>query len=157
MLDRRLVRDNGRGLGQGVMDNRPMNVVFHILVESNISTTLSSVSNPFPLSPSLLSHRVGAHLNYPLHAFVAKKAQDLSMQPLPRTFSPLAAPLPCDLHIVGLKVPWPWNSFFSLMAWIIMYEKYILIFYCLLMCNTSFYFYCFPNSNIFVWFFILLF
>ena len=49
MLDRRLVRDDGRGLGQGVMDNRPMNVVFHILVESNISTTLSSVSNPFPL------------------------------------------------------------------------------------------------------------
>ena len=75
MLDRRLVRDDGRGLGQGVMDNRPMNVVFHV-VESNISTTLSSVSNPFPLSPSLLSHRVGAHLNYPLHAFVAKKAQD---------------------------------------------------------------------------------
>lgn len=107
MLDRRLVRDDGRGLGQGVMDNRPMNVVFHILVESNISTTLSSVSNPFPLSPSLLSHRVGAHLNYPLHAFVAKKAQDLSMQPLPRSFSPLAAPLPCDLHIVGLKVPRP--------------------------------------------------
>ena len=88
MLNRRLVRDDGRGLGQGVMDNRPMNVVFHILVESNISTTLSSVSNPFPLSPSLLSHRVGAHLNYPLHAFVAKKAQDLSMQPLPRSFSP---------------------------------------------------------------------
>mgnify|MGYP003741974765 CR=1 FL=1 len=62
MLDRRLVRDDGRGLGQGVKDNRPMNVVFHILVESNISTTLSSVSNPFPLSPSLLSHRAGAHL-----------------------------------------------------------------------------------------------
>ena len=62
MLDRQLVRDDGCGLGQELMDNRPMNVVFHILVESNISTTLCSVSNPFPLSPSLLSHRVGAHL-----------------------------------------------------------------------------------------------
>ena len=62
MLDHRLVRDDGRGLGQEVMDNRPMNVVFHILVESNISTTLCLVSNPFPLSPSLLSHHVGAHL-----------------------------------------------------------------------------------------------
>ena len=62
MLDRQLVRDDGCGLGQELMDNRPMNVVFHMLVESNISTTLSSVSNPFPLSPSLLSHRVGAHL-----------------------------------------------------------------------------------------------
>jgi alpha-mannosidase II len=107
MLDRRLVRDDGRGLGQGVMDNRPMNVVFHILVESNISSTPSSVSKSFPLSPSLLSHCVGAHLNYPLHAFIAKKPQELSVQPPPRSFSPLAAPFPCDLHIVSFKVPRP--------------------------------------------------
>ncbi|KAF2308643.1 hypothetical protein GH714_011685 [Hevea brasiliensis] len=60
MLDRRLVRDDGRGLGQGVMDNRPMN-------------------NP----------------------------QELSVQPPPRSFSPLSAPLPCDLHIVNFKVPRP--------------------------------------------------
>ena len=37
MLDRCLVRDDGRGLRQGVMDNRVMNVVFYILMESNIS------------------------------------------------------------------------------------------------------------------------
>jgi alpha-mannosidase II len=107
MLDRRLLRDDGRGLGQGVMDNRPMNVIFHILFESNISSTSNPVSNPLPLSPSLLSHCVGAHLNYPLHAFVAKNPQELSMQPPPRSFSPLAAPLPCDLHIVNFKVPRP--------------------------------------------------
>lgn len=29
------------------------------------------------------------------------------MQPPPRSFSPLAAPLPCDLHIVNFKVPRP--------------------------------------------------
>ncbi|KAJ7014121.1 hypothetical protein NC653_003670 [Populus alba x Populus x berolinensis] len=107
MLDRRLLRDDGRGLGQGVMDNRPMNVVFHILFESNISSTSDPVSNPLPLSPSLLSHLVGAHLNYPLHAFVAKNPQELSVKPPPRSFSPLAAPLPCDLHIVNFKVPRP--------------------------------------------------
>lgn len=107
MLDRRLVRDDGRGLGQGVLDNRAMNVVFHILVESNISSTSNSVSNPNPLSPSLLSHLIGAHLNYPLHAFIAKKPQELSLQPPPRSFSPLAASLPCDLHIVNFKVPRP--------------------------------------------------
>eukprot|EP00258_Populus_trichocarpa_P013186 XP_002323809.2 alpha-mannosidase 2 [Populus trichocarpa] len=107
MLDRRLLRDDGRGLGQGVMDNRPMNVIFHILFESNISSTSNPVSNPLPLSPSLLSHCVGARLNYPLHAFVAKNPQELSMQPPPRSFSPLAAPLPCDLHIVNFKVPRP--------------------------------------------------
>ncbi|EEF44960.1 mannosidase alpha class 2a, putative [Ricinus communis] len=107
MLDRRLVRDDGRGLGQGVMDNRPINVIFHIIVESNISATSNPVSNPLPLSPSLLSHCVGAHLNYPLHAFVAKNPQELSVQPPPRSFSPLAAPLPCDLHMVNFKVPRP--------------------------------------------------
>ncbi|KAL6960670.1 Alpha-mannosidase 2x [Sarracenia purpurea var. burkii] len=105
MLDRRLSSDDGRGLGQGVMDNRPMNVIFHILVESNISSTANPVSNPRPLSPSLLSHRAGAHLNYPLHTFIAKKPQEISVQPPPRSFSALASSLPCDLHIVNFKVP----------------------------------------------------
>ncbi|KAL9275061.1 Alpha-mannosidase 2-like protein [Drosera capensis] len=107
MLDRRLVRDDGRGLGQGVMDNRPMNVLFHILLESNISAASNPITNPFPLNPSLLSHRVGANLNYPLHLFVAKKAQQLTTTPSSRSFSPLAASLPCDLHIVSFKVPRP--------------------------------------------------
>ncbi|CDP02168.1 unnamed protein product [Coffea canephora] len=107
MLDRRLTRDDGRGLGQGVMDNRPMNVVFHILLESNISQIADPVSSSHPLSPSLLSQLVGAHLNYPVHVFVAKKSQEISVQPPPRSFSPLAAPLPCDLHVVNFKVPRP--------------------------------------------------
>ncbi|KAL2505094.1 Alpha-mannosidase 2 [Abeliophyllum distichum] len=107
MLDRRLVRDDGRGLGQGVMDNRPMNVLFHILVESNISSSANPTPNPSPRSPSLLSHLVGAHLNYPLHVFIAKKPQEISVQPPPRSFSPLAASLPCDLHVVSFKVPQP--------------------------------------------------
>ncbi|KAK6798720.1 hypothetical protein RDI58_006423 [Solanum bulbocastanum] len=106
MLDRRLVRDDGRGLGQGVMDNRAMNVVFHILVESNV-TEANQTTGPHPLNPSLLSHLVGAHLNYPLHVFIAKKSEEISVQPPPRSFSPLAAPLPCDLHIVNFKVPRP--------------------------------------------------
>ncbi|KAL2528785.1 Alpha-mannosidase 2 [Forsythia ovata] len=107
MLDRRLVRDDGRGLGQGVMDNRPMNVLFHILVESNISSSANPTPNPSPRSPSMLSHLVGAHLNYPLHVFIAKKPQEISVQPPPRSFSPLAASLPCDLHVVSFKVPQP--------------------------------------------------
>ncbi|KAK9272827.1 hypothetical protein L1049_003205 [Liquidambar formosana] len=107
MLDRRLVSDDGRGLGQGVMDNRAMNVIFHILVESNISATSNPVSDHLPLNPSLLSHGVGAHLNYPLHAFIAKKPQEISVQPPSRSFSPLAGPLPCDLHVVSFKVPRP--------------------------------------------------
>ncbi|QCD94971.1 alpha-mannosidase 2 isoform X1 [Vigna unguiculata] len=107
MLDRRLVRDDGRGLGQGVMDNRVMNVVFHLTLETNVSATPNLASTPFPYSPSLLSNCVGSHLNYPLHTFISKKPQDKSEKPPPRSFSPLAAPLPCDLHIVNFKVPKP--------------------------------------------------
>ncbi|CAI9109570.1 OLC1v1009414C1 [Oldenlandia corymbosa var. corymbosa] len=112
MLDRRLTRDDGRGLGQGVMDNRPTSVVFHILLESNISAPANPLSNFHPLTPSLLSHLVSAHLNYPLHIFIAKKSEEISMRPPPpRSFSPLSAPLPCDLHVVNFKVPHPSKYF----------------------------------------------
>jgi alpha-mannosidase II len=106
MLDRRLVRDDGRGLGQGVMDNRPMNVIFHLLMESNMSALPKSHSL-LTLQPSILSHRVGAHLNYPMHAFVSKNLLSKSFKLHQQTFAPLATSLPCDLHIVNLKVPQP--------------------------------------------------
>ncbi|CAH1423039.1 unnamed protein product [Lactuca virosa] len=63
MLDRRLLRDDGRGLGQGVTDNHPMNIIFHLTFESNVSVTPDLIPNAGPVSPSLFSHRVGAHLN----------------------------------------------------------------------------------------------
>eukprot|EP01018_Ginkgo_biloba_P022636 Gb_26182 [translate_table: standard] len=110
MLDRRLTRDDERGLGQGVMDNRPMNVLFHLLIESNVSS-LTSVSNASPRTQSVLSHRVGAQLNYPMHAFVGKSQQTSVHAPLSKVFSPLASSFPCDLHVVSLKVPRPATYF----------------------------------------------
>ncbi|XP_051140278.1 alpha-mannosidase 2-like isoform X2 [Andrographis paniculata] len=107
MLDRRLAADDGRGLGQGVMDNHPMNVLFHLIVESNISKPSNPSLNPDPLSPSLFSHLVGAHLNYPMNVYIAKTAESISVQPPPRLFSPLVTSLPCDFHIVNFKVPQP--------------------------------------------------
>ncbi|XP_073010222.1 alpha-mannosidase 2 [Typha latifolia] len=106
MLDRRLVNDDGRGLGQGVMDNRPMNVLFHILRESNVSV-LPNAHTDLNSQPSLLSHLVGAHLNYPMHAFVSKEPSKKSFKLHRNSFSPLALSLPCDLHIVNFKVPQP--------------------------------------------------
>lgn len=108
MLDRRLVRDDGRGLGQGVMDNRPMNVLFHILTESNVSALPPNIHTSISVQPSLLSHRVGAHLNYPMHAFISKQEVKVPLKlGSPRSFAPLSSSLPCDLHIVSFKVPLP--------------------------------------------------
>ncbi|KAJ6801340.1 alpha-mannosidase 2 [Iris pallida] len=108
MLDRRLVNDDGRGLGQGVMDNRPMNVLFHILTELNISALPSGTHTASALQPSLLSHCIGAHLNYPLHAFVSKKEVGISSELRhSKSFAPLVSSLPCDLHILSFKIPQP--------------------------------------------------
>lgn len=106
MLDRRLVNDDGRGLGQGVMDNRPMNILFHLLLESNVSFSPSTSSFPI-LRPSILSHTVGARLDYPMHAFVTRKEEAMPSKPALKSFAPLSSSLPCDLHVVSLKVPHP--------------------------------------------------
>ena len=111
MLDRRLTHDDGRGLGQGIMDNRPSRVVFQLLVERNTTAT-SPARNPDLASkvPSLLSHLVNARLNYPVHAFFDTPQPFTSIQAtshsnvLGPNFAPLQSDLPCDLHIVAMKV-----------------------------------------------------
>ncbi|KAJ7544316.1 hypothetical protein O6H91_09G073800 [Diphasiastrum complanatum] len=111
MLDRRLTRDDGRGLEQGVVDNHPTNVVFHLLIESNITYLLTGSSSA-PRLPSLLSHRVGAQLNYPVHAFLGKPEQLFHMKAETKNLIAnlkvgsvsFISSFPCDLHLVSLKI-----------------------------------------------------
>lgn len=111
MLERRLTQDDNRGLGQGVMDNHPTNIVFNLLLETNKSV-LSHAPTSYSF-PSLLSHQVNAELNYPLHLFVGRREQKLSPKhvvergALTTTFSPLSVHLPCDVHVVAMKIPRP--------------------------------------------------
>ncbi|KAG6541622.1 hypothetical protein Mapa_017015 [Marchantia paleacea] len=108
MLDRRLRQDDGRGVGQGVLDNHPNSVVFHLLIEKN-STAISSLEKGSSRMQSLLSHRVGAQLNYPLHAFLGKPESLANLRSsveeklLRATMSPMAQNIPCDLHVVSLQ------------------------------------------------------
>ncbi|KAL3680715.1 hypothetical protein R1sor_023671 [Riccia sorocarpa] len=110
MLDRRLRQDDGRGLGQGVLDNHPNSVVFHLLLEKNITEAPDLRDPSSSRSQSLLSHRVGAQLDYPLHAFLGKPEPLESLRAsvegklLRTTMSPLGQDLPCDLHVVSLQV-----------------------------------------------------
>lgn len=111
MLDRRLIHDDGRGLGQGIMDNRPSRVVFQLLVERNSTASLPGRNSDLASKvPSLLSHLVNARLNYPVHAFFDTPQPFTSIQATTQStvvgpnFAPLGGDLPCDLHIVAMKM-----------------------------------------------------
>ncbi|GAQ77673.1 Glycosyl hydrolase family 38 - alpha-mannosidase [Klebsormidium nitens] len=99
MIDRRLVQDDNRGLGQGVTDNHPNEVVFHLTVEANVSLTGPL---PQPWHPSLLSHRVTNRLAHTVHAFVGPP-EDSEASEIGSKYNALPTCLPSDLEILNLK------------------------------------------------------
>lgn len=114
MLDRRLNQDDERGLGQGITDNLPNEVVFYLTIESQLSSSSSSPSfsykeeeGVFFKTPSLLSHMIGEELNHPLVTFisahVSPQAQSTHKRLSWGSYAPLSAPMPCDVHIVNFR------------------------------------------------------
>uniref|UniRef100_A0A8C9SXX2 Alpha-mannosidase n=1 Tax=Scleropages formosus TaxID=113540 RepID=A0A8C9SXX2_SCLFO len=101
ILDRRLMQDDNRGLGQGLKDNKRTANKFRILLERRAGASKVPKEDG-PISfPSLLSHMTSAILNHEVLALpvVPKKR---GVPPL-RTFSPLSAALPCDIHLLNLR------------------------------------------------------
>ncbi|GJP76357.1 hypothetical protein CLOP_g6813 [Closterium sp. NIES-67] len=83
VLDRRLNQDDGRGLTQGVTDNRPLLSLFHLLLEANTSSRPApSPSSSAPLNPSLLSHRISSHLNYQPLLFIGQPENSSALSEL---------------------------------------------------------------------------
>ncbi|KAL0968420.1 hypothetical protein UPYG_G00266640 [Umbra pygmaea] len=100
ILDRRLMQDDNRGLGQGLKDNKKTANRFRLLLErrSYGNKVVDSGSISFP---SLLSHMTSAILNHEVLALpVLPKKRGV---PLLQTFAPLRAPLPCDFHVLNLR------------------------------------------------------
>uniref|UniRef100_G1PC04 Alpha-mannosidase n=1 Tax=Myotis lucifugus TaxID=59463 RepID=G1PC04_MYOLU len=99
ILDRRLMQDDNRGLGQGLKDNKRTRNHFRLLLERR--TLGSEVSDGHSTSyPSLLSHMTSVYLNAPVLALPVAKRQP---PPGLRSFHPLASSLPCDFHLLNLR------------------------------------------------------
>ncbi|XP_031678782.1 alpha-mannosidase 2x isoform X1 [Oncorhynchus kisutch] len=126
ILDRRLMQDDNRGLGQGLKDNKKTANRFRLLLESRstgnkhagffaklssmfhslITITLrggaQEVVDSGPTSfPSLLSHLTSAILNHEVIALpVLPKKRGI---PPLHTFAPFTGALPCDFHVINLR------------------------------------------------------
>ncbi|XP_075569771.1 alpha-mannosidase 2x isoform X2 [Pelecanus crispus] len=101
ILDRRLMQDDNRGLGQGLKDNKRTCNRFRLLLERR--ATANKVQDGRPISfPSLLSHITSMHLN--AEALVMPVAQEKPAPPALRSFMPLSITLPCDFHILNLRM-----------------------------------------------------
>uniref|UniRef100_A0A4W6EGH1 Alpha-mannosidase n=1 Tax=Lates calcarifer TaxID=8187 RepID=A0A4W6EGH1_LATCA len=97
IMDRRLMQDDNRGLGQGLKDNKKTANHFRLLLERR-STGNKEQALDFP---SILSHMTNAILNHEVLALpVLPKRRGI---PPLQTFAPLKSILPCDFHLLNLR------------------------------------------------------
>jgi alpha-mannosidase II len=67
MLDRRLNRDDGRGLGEPITDNVRTNIPLWLVMETGPSNSVNSFAHP---ALSLTASEVWHTSNYPLHSIL---------------------------------------------------------------------------------------
>uniref|UniRef100_A0A8C2ELW1 Alpha-mannosidase n=1 Tax=Cyprinus carpio TaxID=7962 RepID=A0A8C2ELW1_CYPCA len=100
ILDRRLMQDDNRGLGQGLKDNKRTANRFRLLLERRSNSGKPVDSRPVSF-PSLLSHMTSTILNHDVLALPVLSRKH-GVPPM-RTFAPLAGTLPCDFHLLNLR------------------------------------------------------
>ncbi|CAF2556746.1 unnamed protein product [Rotaria sp. Silwood2] len=96
-LDRRLTRDDNRGLGQGVTDNREIISTFKLLFEPR-----HTIADKISLTgyPTLLAHHHSIELLYPMHIFQSTSIKILQHEL--NLFSKINL-FPSDYHLVNLR------------------------------------------------------
>jgi len=103
MQDRRLLQDDNRGLGQGVMDNLLTNHLFTLILEKkevNCSSGVPPTNHPAGLL-SLGGYLVSEELLHPVTVLHPHNSLPFNLH---AHFSPLRYDLPVDLNIVSLRV-----------------------------------------------------
>lgn len=98
MLDRIVSRDDGKGLGQGVQDNRVAIGNFILQVEAKNNPDIVEESRyTFPSTTSMLLNDI---LLNPIQMLVASSgAKSAELTP----FTPVSKSLPCNVFIVGMR------------------------------------------------------
>ncbi|XP_067885903.1 alpha-mannosidase 2 isoform X2 [Heterodontus francisci] len=102
IMDRRLMQDDNRGLGQGLKDNKITANLFRVLLEKRVRIDMQDEGNKAVNYPSLLSHKISSYLNHPVIPMVVNLNVD-GIPPLLSLFKPLMYSMPCDTHILNLR------------------------------------------------------
>ncbi|XP_043920205.1 alpha-mannosidase 2 [Protopterus annectens] len=100
IMDRRLMQDDNRGLGQGLQDNKITANLFRVLLEKRSEVDEGEIKKPVSY-PSLLSHATSMFLNHPVIPMAVHL--NYNSVSLLNEFSPLKASMPCDMEIVNLR------------------------------------------------------
>lgn len=95
MIDRRIQTDDGRGMGEGLMDNKRTVSRFWFLLERRVNVAQSEVPNL-----SRLSHTLSSVLNYPAVILDVNNRMEHLFKP---SVSFLQTPYPCDVHLINLR------------------------------------------------------
>lgn len=102
-MDRRLMQDDNRGLGQGVHDNKVTANLFRILLEKRNGVNLEEEKKSSVNYPSLLSHMTSSFLNHPFLPMILKAEPSSPTFKMLSEFPLLQSSLPCDIHLVNLR------------------------------------------------------
>ncbi|XP_072138239.1 alpha-mannosidase 2x isoform X1 [Mobula birostris] len=100
ILDRRLMQDDNRGLGQGLKDNVLTCNRFRILLERRMTSDKVQDSRPVNF-PSLLSHTTSMLVNHEM-LVMPVTPQPQKIPPI-RTWHALSAAVPCDFHLLNIR------------------------------------------------------